>query len=349
MSETVATSKIETLRTLPGDDVRQIMWRFSDRFDLQMLVQSVRQVARGPVAKMVAEGVRNSHEWTGQKNEMLKEFDAAGITSMFVDPEHGGYLEGPKNLAMALAAYELSWVDGGAATCSLASGLALAPIHERGTPEQIERYMKLSVPGAAGDGEEPWRGAFCLTEPLPYVGVETGLLGGKIRVAEWVEGSEPLLEVSKRGRFITNMGFANFVTAAVESGDERIKGTCMVILEERDPGIFDRGAAARKLVHQLSSTNDPAFSQKIPADRIIGGYTVKDGVIVPNYSHGEIIEAVFKRTRVTVGLMTAALIGGDAGEIRFAQGAVAALSLGDVSQPGGGELRWLLTAKTLGC
>ena len=85
MSETVATSKIETLRTLPGDDVRQIMWRFSDRFDLQMLVQSVRQVARGPVAKMVAEGVRNSHEWTGQKNEMLKEFDAAGITSMFVD------------------------------------------------------------------------------------------------------------------------------------------------------------------------------------------------------------------------------------------------------------------------
>ena len=29
------------LRTLPGDDVRQIMWRFADRYDLQMLVQSV--------------------------------------------------------------------------------------------------------------------------------------------------------------------------------------------------------------------------------------------------------------------------------------------------------------------
>ena len=44
----------------------------------------------------------------------------------------------------------------------------------------------------------------------------------------------------------------------------------------------------------------------MPASRIIGGYTVKDGVIVPRYSHGEIIEAVFRRTRVTVGLMTAA-------------------------------------------
>jgi hypothetical protein len=44
----------------------------------------------------------------------------------------------------------------------------------------------------------------------------------------------------------------------------------------------------------------------VPASRIIGGYTVKDGVIIPNYSHGDIIEAVFRRTRVTVGVMTAA-------------------------------------------
>jgi hypothetical protein len=55
------------------------------------------------------------------------------------------------------------------------------------------------------------------------------------------------------------------------------------------------------MVHQLSSTNDPVFSLKVPASRIIGGYTVKDGVIIPKYSHGEIIEAVFRRTRVTVG------------------------------------------------
>ena len=80
----------------------------------------------------------------------------------------------------------------------------------------------------------------------------------------------------------------------------------MVILEEGDPGVFDRGTPTKKLVHQLSSTNDPVFNLKVPASRIVGGYTVKDGVIIPNYSHGEIIEAVFRRTRVTVGLMTAA-------------------------------------------
>src|SRR6185312_4600174 len=133
-------------------------------------------------------------------------------------------------------------------------------------------------------------GSFALTEPLPYVGVETGMLGGKVRIAEWKEGEEPVLEVNKRCRFITNMGFANFVTAAVESDDPRLKGTCMVILEEGDEGTFDRGTPTRKLVHQLSSTRDPIFALNVPASRIIGGYTVKDAVIIPAYSHGEVIE-----------------------------------------------------------
>ncbi len=89
-------------------------------------------------------------------------------------------------------------------------------------------YMSRCAPG---EGKKPWRGAFCLTEPIPYVGVETGLLGGKVRVAEWPEGAEPMLQVEKRGRFITNIGFANFVTAAVDSDDPRIKG-----IVHGDPG-----------------------------------------------------------------------------------------------------------------
>ena len=306
MEPTAAAQLRETLKTLPGDDVRQIMWRYKDRYDLQMLVQSSRSVARGVVARLVAAGARNSHEWTNEKAQLLQAYDAAGITTCFMDPDQGGFIEGPKNLALALVAMELAWVDAGAATGSLAGNLALSPIHERGTPQQREFYMSRCVPPAAGDQRTAWRGAFSLTEPLPYVGVETGLLSGRVRIAEWGEGREPMLQVEKRGRFITNMGFANFTTAAVDSDDPRIKGSCIVILEETDPGIYDRGVPTRKLVHQLSSTNDPVFSLQVPASRIVGGYTVKDGVIVPNFSHGEIIEAVFRRTRVTVGIMTAA-------------------------------------------
>lgn len=297
---------MEMLSTLPSDDIRAIMWRYADRFDLQMLVQSVRAVARGPVAQAVANGAGNSHDWTEEKANLLNAFDSSGITSLFMEPEQGGFIAGPKNLALAIAAFELSWVDGGSATGSLAGNLALEPIHERGTPEQKLYYMSGAVPPQPGENRKILRGAFGLTEPLPFVGVETGMLGGKVRVAAWNEGEEPLLQVDKRGRFITNMDFANFVCAAVESDDVRIKGTCMIIVEEGDPGLFDRGAPTLKLVHQLSSTRDPIFSQQVPAHRIIGGYTIQDGIIVPNYNHSEIIEAVFKRTRVTVGLMTAA-------------------------------------------
>src|SRR5579864_6440157 len=116
MSLAATDPKIESLRALPGDDIRQIQWRFADRYDLQMLVQSVRAVARGPVARLVAQGERNTHEWPRAKSEMLEAFDHAGITAVFMNPEHGGFLQGPRNLALALVAFELAWVDGGAAT-----------------------------------------------------------------------------------------------------------------------------------------------------------------------------------------------------------------------------------------
>jgi alkylation response protein AidB-like acyl-CoA dehydrogenase len=306
MASTAAPTSSDLMQTLPSDAARQIQWRFADRYDLQMLVQSTRSVARGPVARLVASGGRNSHDWTPAKAELLDAFDKAGITAVFMEPEQGGFIAGPKNLALALVAFELAWVDGGAATASLAGCLALAPIHERGTPEQQSKYMQLAAPPQPGEDRKPWRGAFCLTEPIPYVGVDTGMLNGKLSIAAWKDGEEPVLQVEKRGRFITNIAFANFVTAAVDSGDDRIKGSCMVILEEGDPGTFDRGTPTRKLVHQLSSTGDPIFSLRIPASRIVGGYDVKDGVIVPRYKHNEVIEAVFRRTRVTVGVMTSA-------------------------------------------
>lgn len=302
----VALTETKSMLTLPSDAIRQIQWRFADRFDLQMLVQSARGVARGTVARLVAAGERNTHEWTAAKDEMLNAFDRAGITAAFMEPEEGGFIVGPKNLALGLAAFELAWVDGGAATASLAGFLALSPIHERGTQEQVTRYKTLAAPPQPGEDRKPWRGAFALTEPIPYVGVDTGMLSGKVRVAEWKKGTEPILQVDKRGRFITGIASANFVTAAVNSDDPRIKGSCVIILEETDKGTFDRGTATKKLVHQLSSTGDPVFNLAVPANRIVGGYTVKDGVIVPNFNHSEIIDAVFRRTRVPVGLMTAA-------------------------------------------
>ena len=294
------------LRRLPDDDVRAVQWRFADRDDLRGVVLASRAVARGPVARLVAGGARHSDAWTPDKAGLVKAFDAAGLSVLAIDAEHGGRIDGPKNLAIALAAFELAWVDAGAATTMLGNVLALAPIHERGTGEQRARYMGLVAPGRHGELRDPWHGAFVLTEPLPHAGVDAGILDGKMRIAEWKPGKEPVLQIDKRGRYITGMGHADFVAAAVASADDRTKGTAFVLLEKTDEGTFDAGVRARKLVHQLASARDPVFAVRVPASRIIGGYTVRDGAIVPNCAHGEIIDAVFRRTRVTVGLMTAA-------------------------------------------
>ena len=270
------------LRALPGDDVRQILWRFADRYDLQMLVQSVRAVARGPVARLVAAGARNTHEWTAGQTGA-----APGLRRI----RHHRRVHGPVAGRLHRRSQEPGAGPGGLRTglggCRrrhrqpgrLPGALphprarhprAARPLHGASAPRPSP--AKTASPGAAPSAS-PSRSPTWASKPACSAARSASPSGRKAQ--------EPMLHVEKRGRFITNMGFANFVTAAVESDDPRIKGTCMVILEETDPGIFDRGTPTRKLVHQLSSTRDPIFTLNVPASRIIGGYTVKDGVIVP--------------------------------------------------------------------
>jgi hypothetical protein len=67
-----------------------------------------------------------------------------------------------------------------------------------------------------------------LTELPPYAGVDKGVVG-QVRIAA-VKRARAARVAARR--FITNMDFANVVTVAVESDDERPLGSCMVILEE---------------------------------------------------------------------------------------------------------------------
>ena len=292
-----------TMKMLPGDEVRQIMWRIAERYDIQMAIAGARSVARGLIAKLVADGQRKTHEWTPEKQSMFDAFDASGVTAATLNADCGGLFEGPRNLAESMLTYETAWVDNGAATSSFVNALAMGPIAELGTPEQKKRYMTLCAPG--NESGKTWRGPFALTEPLPYVGVDTGVLCGRVSIAEWKDGEEPMIRVEKRGRFITNIAIADYVTIAVNSGDDRIKGSCMVVVEATDPGKFDRGAQTLKCVHQLSNTGDPVIDVVVPASRIIGGYDIVDGKVVPKLGHSEIIAQVFSKTRVGVGVMGA--------------------------------------------
>jgi phosphohistidine phosphatase len=50
-----------------------------------------------------------------------------------------------------------------------------------------------------------------------------------------------------------------------------------------------------------------------------------------------------------VGLLAAALMGEPTGQMRFGKGGAACIQFDDTPARGGGELRWLVAAKVLGC
>jgi alkylation response protein AidB-like acyl-CoA dehydrogenase len=200
-------------------------------------------------------------------------------------------------MPLALEVWELAGIDAGVATSSLSASLAQMPIRDFGTAEQRICYL----------GRTDLRhGALCLTEPLPGAGAEAISLVGRMYLAGATASGEPLLEIHKRGRFISHMDFAEFVVAAVEGDGDGVCGSGLVILEPGDAGEFDRGAPVRKLGHRFASTTNPIFRLSIPASRIVGGYTVEQGAIVPRFSHRALLEPALRRMRALLGLMTAA-------------------------------------------
>ena len=200
----------------------------------------------------------------------------------------------PATVPLGLVLFELAAWDGGLAALCLSRFLAQMPIVEFGVAEQKERYAS---------GKNLLHGALCLTEPIPGAGAEALLLMGNYRPAG--DANALSIEIDKRGRFTSHMEFAEFVVAAVE-GTGGARGSALVILEPQDAGTFDRGTPARKIGHRVASTTHPSFRLCVPAERIVGGYAMEDGVLRPHFDHRQLLEPALRRARALLGLMTAA-------------------------------------------
>jgi hypothetical protein len=87
-------------------------------------------------------------------------------------------------------------------------------------------------------------------------------------------------------------------------------GGCLILAEPSDEaeGLFDRGQPVRTLGHRLSSVTSPAFRLRVPASRILGGYTSEDGRLVPRIGYRQALEPALGRCRPVVALMTAGKI-----------------------------------------
>jgi hypothetical protein len=269
------------------DDLHGNLWR-TDRADLQAVQHAARQVAREAAAPL--QETQAACGWSEDQARLLAALDENGLTGIFRAAPHDPAMH------LAISLWELAWVDGGAATLSMSGFLAQMPIGDFGTAEQKERYL---------DREGFRHGALCLTEPIPGAGADALFLSGCVRVVGESAVGEPLLEVQKRGRFTSHMDFADFVLVAVSGDGSSVRGSCLVILEPGDKGLFERGPQARKLGHRLASTTSPNFDLRLPASRIVGGYSIEDGVVIPCFDHRQLLDPALRRTRALLSLMTA--------------------------------------------
>jgi alkylation response protein AidB-like acyl-CoA dehydrogenase len=272
------------------DEAHASLWRIAGCAELLELRDKARQTARETVAPLLAQESATGG-WTEDKARVLRALDAQGMTGILASARNG------LAMPLALAVWELASVDAGIATCSLSGSLAQMPIRDFGTPQQRERYLQRA---------DLRHGALCLTEPLPGAGADATFLAGRMSSAGSGANGEALLDIHKRGRFISHMDFAEFVVAAVEGDGAGVRGSALVILEPGAAGDFERGAPVRKLGHRLASTTDPVFRLKVPASCIVGGYTMEQGVLVPRFSHRALLEPALRRMRALLGLMTAA-------------------------------------------
>ncbi|MGD0681496.1 MAG: acyl-CoA dehydrogenase family protein [Terracidiphilus sp.] len=272
------------------DKAHAILWRIADSAELLDVRLNARQTAQDRLAPLL-EQAHPSHGWTEEKSHVLRALDALGLTSILASARSG------LSLRLALTVWELAYVDAGVATCSLSGSLAQMPIRDFGTEPQRDRYL----------GRADLRhGALCLTEPLPGAGADAISLTGRMSIAGESTDGEPLLEIHKRGRFISHMDFAQFVVAAVEGDGKAVRGSSLVILEPKDEGEFTRGSPVRKLGHGSASTTDPVFRLTVPASRLVGGFTMEEGSLIPRFSHRVLLEPALRRMRALLGLMTAA-------------------------------------------
>jgi hypothetical protein len=258
-------------------DARRAMWGLAAEPGLCEIRQTARRVA-GELAASEAD-----------RPAVLSALTRSGLIAMIDRAQSTA-------LSLGLAAAELAVADGGVATCLLSAFLAHSVVRDFGTPEQQARYLDR--------GRYP-HAALCLTEPPPGAGVDSLTLTGRARLADAPPGAAPVLDVEKRGRFISHMEFAGFVLLAVDSGDRRLAGGCVVVAEPGDEGLFDCGLPVRVLGHRLSSVTSPEFRLRVPASRILGGYTVEDGLLAPRIGYRQALDPALRRCRPVVALMTA--------------------------------------------
>ena len=218
----------------------------------QLLVNLAKEFAEKELKPVVAECDREGRIPV----EVYRKAMEIGFNGLEIPEEYGG--AGESYYAVAAVYEELAKVDAGFATGIAASGLALKPVLDQGTPEQKQLFADY-VTGEKGNGFA----AFCLTEP------DAGSDAGNGSTVAIKDGDEYVINGTKC--FITNAGLAQiYVVFALTDKSRGTRGLSAFIVERDRPGITV-GKEEDKMGIRLSETAEISFKDvRVPASNLLG-------------------------------------------------------------------------------
>jgi len=156
-------------------------------------------------------------------------------------------------------------------------GIALPPIIKVGTPEQHERFVRPVVEGKMIS-------ALAITEPGGGSDVAS------LRTRAVRDGDHYVVNGSKT--FITSGARADFVTAAVRTGDAGHGGVSLLVIERSTPG-YSVSKKLKKTGWWASDTAELTFENcRVPASNLIGMENAGFIAIMMNFTSERLLLAV---------------------------------------------------------
>lgn len=179
-----------------------------------------------------------------------------GLQYVFIPEEYGGMGGGARDIAAV--SEELARICLGVATAFLAIHLGADPIIMGGTDAQKAKWLgKIADQGAVV--------AYAVTEP--EAGSNLSNLKTHAIPIKNADGELLEWEISGNKQFITNGGYADFMTVLADTPD----GPSFFIVEKNSPG-FKPGKAESKHGIRCSNTNPLIFDKvRVPAENLVGG------------------------------------------------------------------------------
>ena len=206
------------------------------------------------VAKEVTPFVDQWEEEGRVPKNVFKKLGDMGLFGLGIEEKYGGMSTDVFYTVILIEELNKCRSGGTAASLLAHSTLALEHLKQQGSEHLKQHYL---IPGIKGDKT----GCLAITEP--HAGSDVASLKTKA-----IKKEDHYL-VSGSKTFITNGVHADFIVAAVRTGNEGYDGITMMVIDHQSDGLEAR--PLKKLGWHASDTAEISFDNvKVPFDNIIG-------------------------------------------------------------------------------